>query len=113
MRLETEIAMNNGDPYEVDAAVAALDALHAALTDDLAELEARIRMEDHSIHLAAPVQDTPQMSQYHEARTALHSALASIAEVLGWIQWKTEDEPDGELAVALLPRPTSGGYLVH
>lgn len=91
--------MNNGDPYEMDAAVAALDALHSALTDDLEELEARIRMEDPS--------------KYHEARTALHSALASIAEVLGWIHWKSEDEPDGELAVALLPPPTSGGYLIH
>ena len=113
MRLETEIAMNNGDPYEMDAAVAALDALHAALTDDLEELEARIRMEDHSIILAEPVQDTSRMAEYHEARTALLSALASIAEVLGWIQWKSEDEPDGELAVALLPLPTSGGYLIH
>jgi chromosome segregation ATPase len=101
MRLETEIAMNDGDPYEMDAAVAALDALHSALTDDLEELEARIRTEDHSI------------TQYQEARTSLHSALASIAEVLGWIQWKTEEEPDGELAVALLPLPTSGGYLIH
>jgi hypothetical protein len=113
MRLETEIAMKNGDHYETDAVVAALDALHSALTDDLEELEARIRAEDHSIILAAPVQDVPPMTQYHEARTALHSALASIAEVVGWIQWKTEDEPDGELAVALLPRPTSGGYLIH
>jgi hypothetical protein len=101
MRLETEIAMKNGDQYEMDAVVAALDALHSALTNDLEELEARIRTEDRST------------TQYHEARTSLHSALASIAEVLGWIQWKTEDEPDGELAAALLPLPTSGGYLIH
>jgi hypothetical protein len=97
----------------MDAVVAALEALHSALTDDLEELEARIRKEDHSILFSASAQDTPQMSEYSEARTSLHSALASIAEVLGWIQWKTEDEPDGELAVALLPLPTSGGYLVH
>jgi hypothetical protein len=112
MRLETEIAMNDGGPYEMEAAVAALDALHSALTDDLEELETRIRMEAHSI-IFAPVQDTPRMTQYHEARTALHSALASIAEVLGWIQWKSEEEPDGELAVALSPLPTSGGYWIH
>lgn len=105
--------MNNGDHYEMDAVLAALDALHSALTDDLEDLEARIRMEDHSIMIAAPVEDTPRMTEYHEARTALHSALASIAEVLAWIHWKSEDEPDGELAVAHLPRPTSGGYLIH
>lgn len=99
------------DHYDADDVESALHVLHSALTDDLEELEARIRSASQTV--AGPAQADPAISEYHVARTALHSGLASIAEVLGWIQWKTEDEPDGEVAVALQPLPTLRGCSIH
>lgn len=100
------------EPYDADDVEAALHVLHSALTDDLEVLEARIRAVARTM-TAVPTQAEPEMSEYHAARTALHSGLVSIAEVLGWIQWKTEEEPDGEVAVALQPLPTLRGCSIH
>jgi hypothetical protein len=104
--------MNNAQTYETDDAVEVLDALHCALTSDLEELEARIGALDSG---ATPMSehDKQAMAQCRDARTALHSGLASIAEVLGWIEWKTEQEPDGDIALARQPLPTLRGYLIH
>jgi predicted nucleic acid-binding Zn-ribbon protein len=103
--------MMNAEIYETEDAVEVLDALHSALTSDLQDLETRIAALDAGANAAT--QDRQAMAQYRDARTALHSGLASIAEVLGWIEWKTEQEPDGEVAVAVQPLPTLRGYLVH
>src|SRR5438128_523790 len=93
--LETGIGMNDLDVYDMDDAVAALEALHCALTYDLKVLEARIRKEQLPFtDAAAP--DEHQVTSHDEARTLLHSGLASITEVLGWIQWKTEEDPEGD-----------------
>jgi hypothetical protein len=103
--------MNNAEIYETDDVVAVLDALHCALTIDLKELETRISALAGI--QAMSQRDKNEMAQCCDARTGLHSGLASIAEVLGWIEWKTEEEPDGEVSVALQPLPTLRGYLVH
>jgi hypothetical protein len=106
--------MNDETTYDMDDAVAALEVLHAALTYDLEEVEAKIRALDHSILVKpAPAPDPADAARYHEARTALHSGLASIAEVLAWIACKTEDDPEGDVAVAIQPLPTLRGYLIH
>jgi hypothetical protein len=102
----------NEESYDMDDAVAAIEALHGALTSDLEELEMRIRARDHSIVLV-PEPDNLEISEYYEARASLHSGLASIAEVLAWIQLKTEDDPEGDVAVALQPLPKVRGCVIH
>jgi hypothetical protein len=104
--------MNDGISYDMDDAVAAMEVLHAALTFDLQELEAKIRAQGHSI-TAVPMPDNRDVSEYHAARTALHSALSSITEVLAWIQWKTEEDPEGDVAIAVQPLPTLRGCSIH
>lgn len=98
--------------HDADDVEAALHALHSALTDELEDLEAKMRSAIRSM-TAVPAQGEADLSEYHVARTALHSGLASIAEVLAWIQWKTDEAPDGEVAVSLVPLPTLRGYSIH
>ena len=100
------------DAYDADDVEAALHVLHSALMDDLEELEARISAAAGAM-TTMPAQASPEMSEYHVARTALHSGMVSIAEVLGWIQWKTEEEPDGAVAAAFQPLPTLRGCSIH
>jgi len=108
------ITMSDDITYDMDDAVAAIEALHAALTYDLEEVEAKIRNLGHSITLRpTPAPDAVDVAGYYEARTALHSGLASIAEVLAWIACKTEDDPEGDVAVATQPLPTLRGYSIH
>ena len=104
--------MNAADTYDMDDAVAALDALHAALTDDLEALEAQIRAAGEPV-TQLPHEQASSTPDHVEARTALHSGLASIAEVLAWIRFKTEEDPDGDVAVALQPLPTLRGSVIH
>lgn len=104
--------MNAAETYDMDDAVAALDALHAALTDDLEILEAQMRTAGEPA-TSLQVEGTSLIAEQVEARTALHSGLASIAEVLAWIRFKTEEEPEGDVAVALQPLPTLRGSLIH
>ena len=104
--------MNDGESYDMDDAVAAMQVLHDALTFDLEELEKKILVRGYSI-TAVPLPDNQEISDYYEARTALHSGLSSIAEVLAWIQWKTEEDPEGEVAAAIQPLPTLRGCSIH
>lgn len=104
--------MNDGDSYDMDDAVAAMQVLHAALTSDLEELETKILALGHSMTVL-PTPDNQELFDYYEARTALHSGLCSIAEVLAWIQWKTEEDPEGDVAIAVQPLPTLRGYSIH
>ena len=104
--------MNNGQSYDMDDAVAAMEVLHASLTGDLEELEAKILALGHpSIFVPPPGDQT--LSEYFEARTALHSGLASIAEVLAWIQWKVEEEPEGDVAIGIEALPKLRGCSIH
>jgi hypothetical protein len=104
--------MNDGISYDMDDAVAAMQVLHAALTFDLEELEKKILAQGHSIS-AAPMSDNQDSSEYYAARTALLSGLSSIEEVLAWIEWKTEEDPEGDVAVAIQPLPTLRGCSIH
>jgi hypothetical protein len=105
-------AMNDGISYDMDDAVAAMQVLHAALTFDLEELEKKILALGHSIS-AVPMSGNQEVSEYYEARTALLGGLSSIAEVLAWIEWKTEEDPEGDVAVAIQPLPTLRGCSIH
>jgi len=104
--------MNHVEIYDADDAVAAMQALHSALTDDLEALESRILALGHATTFV-PTDGHPDLAEYFEARTALHSGLASIAEVLAWIQAKTEEDPEGEVACAIQPLPTLRGGSIH
>ncbi|KQV40915.1 hypothetical protein ASC93_17095 [Massilia sp. Root335] len=104
--------MDDAISYDMDDAVAAMEVLHAALTFDLKELEAKILALGHSV-TAVPVSDDRELSDYYATRASLHSGLASIAEVLAWIQWKTEEDPEGDVAVAIQPLPTLRGCSIH
>lgn len=105
-------AMNQVEPYDADDAVEAMQALHCALTDDLEALEAQILALGRAT-ASVPADDSQQMAEYYEARTALYSGLASIAEVLAWIQLKTEEDPEGDVARAIVPLPTLRGRSIH
>jgi hypothetical protein len=105
-------AMDDAISYDMDDAVAAMEVLHAALTFDLKELEAKILALGHSV-TAVPVSDDRELSDYYATRASLHSGLASIAEVLAWIQWKTEEDPEGDVAIAIQPLPTLRGCSIH
>lgn len=100
---------------EVDDVEAALHVLHSELSEDLEQLEARIRTAAPPMNAITPVsaEADSTMSEWHAARTALHSGLESIAEVLGWIRLKTDEEPEGVVALALQPLPTLRGWSIH
>ena len=104
--------MNDAIAYDMDDAVAAMEALHDALTFDLNELETKILALGHPV-TAVPEPDNADLADYYAARASLHSGLASIAEVLAWIQCKTEDDPEGDIAVAIQPLPTLRGCSIH
>jgi hypothetical protein len=104
--------MNDGISYDMDDAVAAMQVLHAALTFDLEDLEKKILALGHSITVEA-MPGNQDISEYYAARTALLSGLSSIAEVLAWIEWKTEEDPEGDVAVAIQPLPTLRGCSIH
>lgn len=104
--------MDDAISYDMDDAVAAMEVLHAALTFDLKELEAKILALGHSV-AAVPVSDDRELADYYATRASLHSGLASIAEVLAWIQWKTEEDPEGDVAIAIQPLPTLRGCSIH
>jgi hypothetical protein len=112
MRLEMDIAMNDTELCDSDAVVSALDALHAALTEDLEALEDRIRLAGQAM-TADSIQAQQDIAELHEARTGLHSGLASIAEVLGWLQWKIAEDAEGNVAMAAHPLPTLHGFSIH
>lgn len=105
MTVETEV-------YDTDDAVTLLQALHAALSADLDILETRIR----ALARQAPG-DADKMSQeqaaFFEARTGLHSGLASITEVLAWIEWKIEEDPEGDIATVMQHPSELRGCVIH
>lgn len=91
--------------------VAALQALHLALSCDLDDVESRIGALAGADELDDAAVD--RLTEYCAARTALHSGLASIAEVLGWVQFKIEEDAEGEVAAAIQPLPTVRGCSIH
>lgn len=104
--------MKNMESCDNDDVLAALDALHSALTDDLEQVEARIAAAGHAPAMPVPP-ESGDIAELLEARTGLHGGLASIAEVLGWFQWKIEQDAEGEVAVSIQPLPTLRGCSVH
>jgi hypothetical protein len=104
--------MDEMDIADTEMVVTVLEALQDEMTADLAALESRIRAAPDAIRIA-PVQDSSELEELRTARTALHSGLASIREVLGWIEWMTEKDPEGETSIAAQPLPTVLDFPIH
>jgi hypothetical protein len=97
---------------DTEMVVTVLEALQEEMTADLADLEKRIRAIPETIWIS-PAYGSGEMAQMRTAVTALHSGLASIREVLGWIEWMAESDPEGETAIAAQPLPTALGFPIH
>lgn len=92
--------MSNAEQGEMEIAACALEALYSEMHADLGTLDGRI-----DSLCGDGTADTAELADMHTARTALHSGMASIQEVLGWLQWI---DPDAVLAVRPLPTLRSG-----
>ncbi|MBB3223974.1 hypothetical protein [Pseudoduganella umbonata] len=104
--------MNDMDMCDTELVVTVLQALQDEMTADLADLEHRIGAVPEVISID-PAHTGGKLEELRSARTALHSGLASIREVLGWIEWITENDPEGETSVAAQPLPTALGFPIH
>ena len=104
--------MDEMDIADTEMVVTVLEALQEEMTADLADLEGRIGAVPEGIWIA-PAYNSGELEELRTARTALHSGLASIREVLGWIAWITEKDPEGETSVAAQPLPTELGFPIH
>lgn len=89
--------------HAVDA-VSSLRALHALLTEELAQIEVRLQ-ELPEANLPAPEQEA-QHAACVLARTAICSGLASITDVLGWVHLMTEKDADGNEIAAVRALPS-------
>lgn len=103
--------MEDMDNCDTEMVVAVLEALREEMAADLDDMERRIRGMPEASQIDPP--PGGQLEELRTARVALHSGLASIREVLGWIEWITEKDPEGETAVAAQPLPTVLGYPIH
>lgn len=91
--------MTNIERSDLELAASALDALYSELRADLGALEGQIDAGSH---------DHAELADMQTARTALHSGMASIQEVLGWLLW-VEEEAD----CAQRPLPAPHGVPIH
>lgn len=104
--------MNELENSDTDAVIAVLQALQEEMTADLADMERRLGAVPDPAQ-ASPPQPGTELDELRTARVALYSGLASIREVLGWIEWITEKDPEEETSVAAQPLPTSLGFPIH
>jgi hypothetical protein len=110
------IRMSEMEKHDTDMVMTVLEALQAEMTADLDELQNEIRSAGEAAG-TGPDDGPGNLGDLMAARTALHSGLASIREVLGWIDWITErdaeQEAEGSNAVVTLPLPSALGFPIH
>lgn len=102
--------MEDMEHCDTEMVVTVLQALQEEMHADLADLEHRIHAGADGIPAGSPDGD---LAELRTARTAIHSGLASIREVLGWIEWITDKDPEGDTAVAAQPLPTQLSFPIH
>lgn len=112
--------MNELEKRDTDMVMTVLEALQAEMTADLDDLQNEIRSVGEAVEAGAETggeSGTESLDDLLAARTALHSGLASIREVLGWIDWiterKEEEEAEGDSTMATLPLPSALGFPIH
>ncbi|QGZ40454.1 hypothetical protein IP92_03324 [Pseudoduganella flava] len=94
--------MSDTERDEMEIAACALEALYAEMHADLGTLDGQIDS------WSADAVDTAELAELHTARTALHSGMASIQEVLGWLLWV-----DPDAAPTVRPPPLLRGAAIH
>lgn len=85
-------------------AVSSMRALRMTLTDDLDDIEDSIYELSQSGRADAE-NGLDELRVYCVARAALYSGLASINEVLGWVNLMAEKDPAGTAADLLQSLP--------
>jgi hypothetical protein len=98
---------------EADAAMSSMQALHSAMTLELGTIEQRIEALAASAASAEYVAGNEEMSVYDVTRAALYSGLASINEILGWVQLLTEKDPEGNVFESVKALPTVTVFSIH
>ncbi len=85
-------------------AVSSMRALQKLLSDELSDLEGQMQeyfeCESPSAHDATKEQDT-----YFLARAAIYGCMASITDVLGWVNLMAERDAQGNGIVSLQSLP--------
>lgn len=104
--------MDKMDLCNASDAVSSMQALRAALTEELDDIENRIHELAQS-SLATSESGTSDMQVYCVARAALYSGLASINEVLGWVRLMAAQDSEGNVAEVVRSLPTVPVFSVH
>lgn len=86
-------------------AASSMQALRNALATDLDEIESRIHQLTAS-QVSSYQEVADEMQICLKARAALHSGLASITDVLGWVHLLTEKDAHGNEIVTVQSLPT-------
>lgn len=104
--------MEKMDLCDASNAVSGMQALRTEMTDDLDDIENRIRELAQS-PLASSVCGIDEMRVYCVAHAALYSGLASINEVLGWVRLLTKKDSEGNVAEVVKSLPTVAVFSIH
>ncbi|WP_338758839.1 hypothetical protein [Massilia sp. METH4] len=104
--------MNELEKHDTDSVMAVLAALQAEMAADLDELQNEIRVVAEA-EGNAPESGDSTLSELLAARTALHSGLASIREVCGWIDWIMERDAEEDATPVTMPLPGALGSPIH
>src|SRR5437762_931498 len=93
-------------------AVSSMQSLRLAMTADLDDIESRIEALADS-PLADSETGIDEMAVYYVMRASLYSGLASINEVLGWVQLMTEKDSEGNLSDTVKSLPSVPVFSIH
>jgi hypothetical protein len=104
--------MEKMDLGDTTDAVSSMQALRELLTEDLDDIESRIRELAQS-SLATSQEAISEMQVYYVARAALYSGLASINEVLGWVHFVAAKDAEGNVAEVVKSLPTVPVFSIH
>jgi len=104
--------MEKMDLCDASDAIFSMQALRAGLTEELDDIENSIHELAQS-PLATSDSGISEMQVYYVARAALHSGLASINEVLGWVRLMAAQDSEGNVAKVVKSLPTVPTFSIH
>jgi hypothetical protein len=106
------LTMEKMDLVDTTDAVSSMQALRAALTEELDDVESRIQELAQSSS-ATSESGISEMQVYYVARAALYGGLASINEVLGWVHLMAAKDAEGNVAEVVKSLPTVPVFSIH
>lgn len=104
--------MNEAKMSDNEVVMTVLQALQEEMHADLADLDSRIGATAADGQPEA-TDDGTDLAELRTARTAIHSGLASIREVLGWIEWISEEDEEEKSSIAVQPLPADLAVRIH